>query len=55
MLNKINVLREKLEKQFLEDESYDKILATSREIDELLVKYYKEIAISERADSVLIK
>ena len=41
MLDKINVLREKLETQVLENESYDKILKTSRQIDSLLVEYYK--------------
>ncbi len=48
MLNKINILREKLERQLLEEESSDEILKTSREIDELLVEFYKkEIPIKE--------
>ena len=40
MLNKINMLREKLENQILDNEPYDKVLDTSREIDKLLVDYY---------------
>jgi len=40
MLDKINMLREKLENQILDNEPYDKVLATSREIDSLLVDYY---------------
>ncbi len=40
MLEKINMLREKLESQILNNEPYDKVLATSREIDSLLVAYY---------------
>ena len=41
MLNKINILREKLEKQMLEERPYDEVLETSREIDKLLVEFYK--------------
>jgi len=40
MLEKINMLREKLENQILNNEPYDKVLTTSREIDTLLVDYY---------------
>ena len=36
MLNKINILREKLEKQMLDERPYEEILETSREIDKLL-------------------
>lgn len=43
MLDEINVLREKLEMQVLENESYDEVLKTSRQIDRLLVEYYKSI------------
>ena len=46
MLDEINVLREKLENQLLENKSYDEILKTSRQIDELLVKYYKSLQLS---------
>lgn len=42
MLNKINMLREKLDKQILEGRPYDDILETSREIDRLLVEFYKD-------------
>ena len=38
----INVLREKLEKQLLNNEPYDSIYKTSAAIDELLTEYYKE-------------
>lgn len=43
MLDKINVLREKLEMQVLENDSYDEILKTSRQIDKFLIDYYKSI------------
>lgn len=54
MLEEINMLREKLENQMLNNEPYDKVLDTSREIDKLLVDYYnleKECL----GESVLIK
>ena len=44
MLEQINVLREKLETQILENKSYDDILITSKEIDKLLVEYYNSIS-----------
>ena len=44
MLDEINVLREKLEIQILENESYEEILITSKEIDKLLVEYYNSIS-----------
>jgi len=43
MLDKINMLREKLEKQILNNESYEEIIVTSKQIDVLLVKYYKSL------------
>lgn len=43
MLNEINVLREKLEMQILENESYENILKTSKQIDVLLVEYYNNL------------
>ena len=43
MLDEINVLREKLEMQVLENESYEEVLKTSRQIDKLLVDYYKSV------------
>lgn len=43
MLEKINMLREKLEKQVLENENYDKVVETSQLIDKLLVEYYKSL------------
>ena len=42
MLNKINILRDKLERQLLEEKPYDEVLETSREIDKLLVEFYKK-------------
>ena len=42
MLNKINILREKLDKQILEERPYEEVLETSREIDKLLVEFYKD-------------
>ena len=47
MLDKINMLREKLENQLLENKSYDEVLKTSRQIDELLVEYYKSLQLSD--------
>lgn len=47
MLDKINVLRERLEQQVLEDESYDVILKTSQQIDKLLVEYYESMKLAE--------
>lgn len=46
MLEQINVLREKLETQILDNESYEEILTTSKEIDKLLVKYYNSVSAS---------
>ena len=43
MLDEINVLREKLEQQVLQNDSYEQILKTSEEIDKLLVEYYKSL------------
>ncbi|MBQ8043761.1 MAG: Spo0E family sporulation regulatory protein-aspartic acid phosphatase [Clostridia bacterium] len=43
MLDEINVLREKLEMQILENESYEEVLKTSKQIDVLLVEYYKSL------------
>ena len=44
MLEQINVLREKLETQILENKTYKEILITSQEIDKLLVEYYSGIS-----------
>lgn len=43
LLNDIDKLKIKLEKQIQDQESYDEIYKTSVEIDELLVEYYKEL------------
>ena len=47
MLEQINMLREKLEIQILENKSYDEILTTSKEIDRLLVEYYNSISFAD--------
>lgn len=44
MLEKINMLREKLDEQVLAGSPYNDVLETSREIDRLLVEYYKDMA-----------
>ena len=46
MLNEINVLREKLEMQVLDNTTYDEVLKTSRQIDKLLVEYYNSLQTS---------
>ena len=48
LVDEINKLKTKLEKQVLEKDSYDKIYETSVEIDKLLVKYYKELEASKK-------
>lgn len=55
MLDKINMLREKLENQILNNEPYDKVLATSREIDALLVDYYHAENMAKQDTLILIK
>lgn len=55
MLDKINMLREKLENQILNNEPYDKVLATSREIDALLVEYYNSENVISQCELILIK
>lgn len=46
MLDEINMLREKLEMQVLENKSYEEILKTSKEIDVLLVEYYNSLKLA---------
>ena len=48
MLDEINVLREKLENQILENESYEAVLKTSKQIDILLVEYYKSLQTADQ-------
>lgn len=55
MLNKINMLREKLDKQILEERPYDEILETSREIDRLLVEFYKDSTPIKESRLFLVK
>lgn len=43
LVDEINKLKNKLEKQVMEKDSYDRIYETSVKIDKLLVKYYKEL------------
>lgn len=49
MLEEINVLREKLEKQVLEEESYEQIVETSKRIDALLIEYYRSLQVIDFA------
>lgn len=46
MNEKIILLRDKLEKQIITDESYSKIYNTSVKLDELIILYYKDININ---------
>ena len=55
MLNKINMLREKLDKQILDERPYDEILETSREIDRLLVEFYKDSSPIKETKLFLVK
>lgn len=48
LVDEINKLKEKLENQVMKKDSYDKIYETSVKIDELLVKYYKELEASKK-------
>lgn len=48
LVDEINELKTKLEKQVMEKDSYDKIYETSVKIDKLLVKYYKELEASKK-------
>ena len=49
MLEEINMLREKLERQVVENDAYDQIVETSKKIDSLLVDYYKSLQIIDLA------
>ena len=42
LVDEINILKKKLERQIEKDDSYDRIYETSVMIDELLVAYYRE-------------
>ena len=55
MLNKINILREKLDTEILEDRPYEEILKTSREIDKLLIEFYENSLPIKETKSFLIK
>ena len=46
--DKINKLREKLERQITNNESYEEIYSTSMQIDDLITEYYKEKELSEK-------
>ena len=43
LMEKIDVLKQKLEEQINRNESYSNIYETSVEIDQLLIEYYKEV------------
>lgn len=42
MLEKLNLLRKRIEKKFEEGKSTEEVLAESRKFDKLLNKYYSE-------------
>ncbi len=46
--DKINKLREKIEKQITNNEPYEEIYSTSMQIDDLITEYYKEKELSEK-------
>lgn len=48
LVDEINKLKNKLEKQVMKKDSYDEIYETSVKIDKLLVKYYKELEASKK-------
>ena len=48
LIDEINELKVKLEKQVIENDSYDEIYATSVSIDNLLVKYYQDLEASKK-------
>lgn len=48
LVEEINNLKDKLEKQVMEKDSYEKIYETSVKIDKLLIKYYKELEASKK-------
>ena len=43
MLERIDVLREKLEQQVETNRPYNEILSTSEDLDKLIVEYYKSM------------
>lgn len=45
LVEEINILKEKMEKQIVENRPYREIYETSVAIDELLVKYYEKYGI----------
>ena len=49
VVDEINVLREKLEKQIANNEPYEEIYDTSLKIDDLITKYYTSKELSKKA------
>lgn len=52
LIEEINILKEKLERQLMGNDPYDKIYETSTQIDELLVKYYEKDMINNKKNSL---
>lgn len=43
---KINELKDILDKQIIQNDDYEKIYKTSTEIDKLIIEYYKQYGLS---------
>lgn len=55
MLEQINMLREKLEEEVVNNAPYEQILATSRKIDALILEYYNSLPESVSFKLTLVK
>ncbi|CCY72144.1 unknown [Clostridium sp. CAG:921] len=49
IIDEINYLKNKLEKQIAQNDSYERIYETSARIDKLLINYYNDIEASKRS------
>ena len=49
IIDEINYLKNKLEKQITKEDSYEKIYETSARIDKLLINYYNEKEASKKS------
>ena len=52
LIEEINILKEKVKRQLMGNDPYDKIYETSTQIDELLVKYYEKDMINNKKNSL---
>ena len=52
LIEEINLLKEKLERQLMGNDPYEKIYETSTQIDKLLVKYYEKDLINNKKNSL---